>query len=360
MGLRILHIITSLERGGKERQLSTIYKYTDREQYPTKIIYFKRSQNSYAEEYEMGDDAIHIERESFLKTYRKIAACTESFRPDIIYSWGITESLFGLALNLIRGITFINGSIRHGIRLRKPSHYYRMFLLQLSPNVVANSRAGLKANKISKGYVLYNGIDEVFSGEITGKAREIKKDLFGEDSNAPVLISVANLVPYKDYFTVLGALEKVVNWGYDFRYVVIGKGPLEQRIREEIVNKGLSDRVRLVGKVANVSDYLAMSDIFIHSSRGEGCSNAILEAMERGLPVIATRVGGTPEIVTDENAYLFGYGNVQDLAGKIKKLLSESELREEMGKSSLRIARERFSPHQMISDYYRILELVTR
>ena len=85
------------------------------------------------------------------------------------------------------------------------------------------------------------------------------------------------------------------------------------QIEDKINELKLGRKVLLVGKVKDVVNYLRISDVLIHSSKGEGISNAILEAMFCGLPVLATNVGGTPELVYKKSFRLFEYKDVDRL-----------------------------------------------
>jgi len=349
---KILHVISSLARGGRERQLSTIYKYTKKDIYPTKIIYFNIFKDNYINEFKMEQDLIHIKSNSFIKRLIEIQKTINSFKPDIVYTWGNLESLFILILSKFNKFKFINGSIRHGIRLKKKSHFYRMIILHLSPNIVANSKAGLKANNIKHGYVLYNGIDERFDLECdeTEKKRK-QKSILGRIFDFPVICSVANLVPYKDYYTVLNVLKVIKEKGFQFFYIIIGDGPLKKDIETKIKKYQLENNVIIVGGISNVEDYLSISDIFIHSSKGEGCSNAILEAMYMRLPIIATNTGGTSEIVDKKNSLLFEYGDLNMLNKHLTNLLTDKKLINKMSKASYRIVKEKFTIDKMIGNY---------
>jgi glycosyltransferase involved in cell wall biosynthesis len=213
---------------------------------------------------------------------------------------------------------------------------------------VANSYAGLKANGIKEGYVLYNGIDPKFD-----KANWPKEP--PKPTNRVLnLLSIANLVPYKDYFTVLEALKRIKDDDLGFRYFIIGEGPLRNEIEARIKELGLSEMIQLLGRVNKPENYLNKADIFIHSSKGEGCSNAILEAMYMALPVIASDTGGTSEIV-GSNAILFEYKNIQQLSEAIKKLLQDENLRKNMADESYRIAVSKFSVNSMLNNYDSII-----
>jgi len=225
---------------------------------------------------------------------------------------------------------------------------------------VANSFAGLRANNLRRGKVLYNGVDPRFIGKLSEAEKKKKRIiLVGLDSETPLLISVANLVPYKDYFSILKALKVLKEKGLQFQYIILGDGPLRNEIKDTIRQYDLSENIILLGNVQNVHDFLKVADIFIHSSKGEGCSNAILEAMAAGLPILATDTGGTSEIVSEKNGFLFKYRNLLELIRLIKICLSDRDLCRRMGDESLLIIERRFAVAEMMKNYYKIIEELT-
>ncbi len=339
----ILHLTTSLGRGGKERQLATIVNYSD-ETHNT-IWSFNDRITGY-----LGDPAkIKVfKSKNVVRMLLELRSIIREQKPDIIYAWAsLPFALASIAVSG-RGPKIINGSIRHGIFNRSFHGHFRRWLLQRSKYIVANSYAGLRANGIKKGYVLYNGIDPRF--DKANWPKEPQKPINGVLS----LLSIANLVPVKDYFTVLEALKRVKDDGFSFHYSIIGEGPLRNEIETRIRELGLSKMVQLLGRVNDPETHLARADIFIHSSKGEGCSNAILEAMCMALPVIASDTGGTSEIV-GTNAILFEYKNIRQLYEAIKKLLQDESLRKDMAEESYRIARSRFSLSSMLDKYNSIV-----
>ncbi|MDD2279769.1 MAG: glycosyltransferase, partial [Bacteroidales bacterium] len=290
-----------------------------------------------------------------LKRLVELHKVLKSEKPNIVYTWGNGESVSILLLKPFHNFKFINGSIRHGIRSKRFSHYFRTVVLHLSQNIVANSKAGLKANNFRKGSVLYNGIEDKFFQPLINRSATRQK-LTGIPDNIPLIVSVANLVPYKDYFSVLDALKDFKVTGHNFFYLILGDGPMRLSIEDKIASHNLQHNVRIVGNVENVSDYLKVSDIFIHSSKGEGCSNAILEAMAAGLPIIASNTGGTSEIVTSECGMLFDYKNAAFLNGCIASLIEDSEKRVQFGKNSYDNAIKNFTMQRMMIEYYQIIE----
>lgn len=357
--VRVLHYISSLKRGGRERQICIIVNNSGERNIKAKIIYLNERSPNYIEEYDLTYKLLKIKSTGFLSRLIELHKLLKKEKPNIVYTWGNLESIFILLLSPYHKFKFINGSIRHGIRSKEFWHYFRTFVLHLSPNIVANSKAGLKAEKLSRGYVLYNGIENKFIGMISKeKKKDKRKKMFNVEDKTLFFISVANLVPYKDYFSIIEALKKIKEKGYNFFYLILGEGPLRTRIEQRINENGLTSNIKISGNVENVNEYLQLADVFIHSSKGEGCSNAILEAMGAGLPIIATNTGGTSEIILNENGFLFEYQNVDQLSKIIIKCFDNSSMLEMMGKNSFKTVNEKFTVNQMMNNYESILNSV--
>lgn len=359
---KIIHIISSLARGGRERQLSTIYKYSDHERYITKIVVFNKTSRSYTDEYNINkQDLFYLRSKNFLKRVNEVIRIIKDQKPDIIYAWGGFEATFCFLAAPFTNGKVVNGSIRHGKVLFNSKQIWRLFLLHMSKYIVANSKAGLRANFLNRGFVLYNGIDEKFIVRSTiDKKKQIRKNMISGYSDQIILISVANLVPYKDYKTTINALSKLKQKGFKFHYYIIGDGPMRETILKQIKLLGLSNHIDLLGRINNVVDYLQMADIFIHSSKGEGCSNGILEAMASSLPIIATNTGGTSEISGIENGRLFEYRNTEQIVVALEELLSDEKLRLKMGEASFKKIQADFTISKMTSNYYQIISQIQK
>lgn len=350
----VVHIISSLNRGGRERQLATIYKYSDRNTLTNKIVCFNRTSNSYIEEYKMYDDIIYLSSKNFLKRFIELRRIISSLNAQLIWSWGILEATFSLLISVTSEVKHINGSIRHGIVLFNRYQLWRLLILHLSKNIVANSKAGLKANKLKRGIILYNGIDDLFFIKNEKQSQTFRNE-FNINSKTVLLISIANLVPYKDYTTLLYSLNKIKSKGISFHFIGIGEGLERQKIENLIESLDLSQNVTFPGLRSNVRDVLYASDLFIHSSLGEGCSNAILEAMASGIPIIASDTGGTAEIVDDSIGRLFQFQNVTQLTERIEELIANPHLRKSLGKNARLKAKNDFSVERMMVNYNKII-----
>ena len=129
------------------------------------------------------------------------------------------------------------------------------------------------------------------------------------------------------------------------RLVIVGEGMERKGIEEAIQRAGLQQQVRLVGHVKDVRPYYRAADLLVISSLSEGSPNALLEAMAAEVPVVATAVGGIPEIVTDrETALLVPARDPVALATAIAQLLSDRGLAESMASRARDLIESRYSP----------------
>ncbi len=353
--VKVTHIISSLGRGGRERQLSIICSHA--RDVDNRVICFNRRETEYLDEYELGDRVDFVGSRVFWQRLRETRRLLRQYKPELLVSWGNMESILAIMLRASAGVKFINFSIRHGIRMSRWSHWSRMLVLHLSRYVVANSFAGLRANGLRRGRVLYNGVENLPPAAAESEKIAQRSQFLGNVAE-PVIVSVANFVPYKDHPSVLRVLNRLKLRGMRFHYVMIGDGPRRKELENMISRLGLKDDVLLTGSIDNVDEYLKISDIMVHASLGEGCSNAILEGMKHGLPIVATRVGGSPEITSEENSLLFDYGDEEALEQCLANLLDDPAKRIEMGNKSRIIVRERFTVERMIAEYESIVKAV--
>lgn len=178
-------------------------------------------------------------------------------------------------------------------------------------------------------------------------------------TRAAKVIMVARYSAQKDYVTFAQSLSQAE---FDSASLV-GDGTKEPGFVSEMMRLSgtSSQKIRFVGKSESVGQLLEESSIFVLSSQYEGLPLSILEAMSKGLPIIASDVGGVSELVIHgENGFLFPAGNVKVLSEYISLLSSDVSLRRKMGDASLRVYKEKFQGNQMVeatmSVYDRVLE----
>jgi glycosyltransferase involved in cell wall biosynthesis len=157
----------------------------------------------------------------------------------------------------------------------------------------------------------------------------------------PLIIAVGRLKAPKDFLTLVRALGTLPP--DSFEAVIVGEGPDRGRLEAEIEALGLEQHVRLAGERRDVPDLLAAADVFVLPSASEGMPVSVLEAMAAGLPVVASRVGGMPEQVSDgETGLLVEPGHIGELAAAVSRLIRDGELRRRLGTAGRARAEQEF------------------
>jgi glycosyltransferase involved in cell wall biosynthesis len=130
---------------------------------------------------------------------------------------------------------------------------------------------------------------------------------------------------------------------------VVGDGPLRAALAESAERLGVASHVELLGDRADVRDVLAALDVFVLPSRTEGMSNALLEAMATGLPVVATAVGGTPEVIADgSSGLLVPVDDPAAMAAAIVRVLDDPSLAGRLGAAARQTVEERYGAKSMV------------
>ncbi len=168
----------------------------------------------------------------------------------------------------------------------------------------------------------------------------------------PILLSVARLDPIKDFPTLLHAVALIAPAISGLQLLVAGDGPERSRLEQLAAELHLSGTVTFLGFRSDVGRLLADADVFVLSSHSEGMPLSILEAMAAGLPVVASAVGGTPELVLDAiTGLLVPSGDPFALATALDRLCRSPALRNKMGQAARARVAEHFSLDRMARRY---------
>jgi glycosyltransferase involved in cell wall biosynthesis len=197
--------------------------------------------------------------------------------------------------------------------------------------------------------VVYNGVD---AARFAGTRRSHDGLRVG---------TIGRIEAQKNVGMFLRAAREVAAVHPDARFEIAGTGSLLDEMAGVARELGLADRVRFLGPVADVPEFLAGLDQFWLTSDWEGTPNVVLEAMAAGVPVIATAVGGTPEIVdSDRTGILIDAGDVAALVAAACRLMHDRRAAEEMGERARSAVKERFSIAAMVHATERVYASVTR
>lgn len=169
--------------------------------------------------------------------------------------------------------------------------------------------------------------------------------------------TIAELHPVKGLDTALKAIARLKREGLSFRYVIVGEGEERTRLEKLCEELGIRESVIFAGFVNDAARYLHAFDAFLLPSYSEALGYVILEAGMAGVPVIASRVGGIPEIIEDtRNGFLIAPGDVTLLAARLGEMLSSRELRERLGNALKEKVLAEFSMEKMLKRTFALYE----
>ncbi|HEV2862428.1 MAG TPA: glycosyltransferase [Pyrinomonadaceae bacterium] len=200
------------------------------------------------------------------------------------------------------------------------------------------ARVGVRPEKV---FVRHNSINADGAAPSTD-ARELKSRL-GIGEGERVVLAVGRLSREKGHVDLVGALGRLR--GVNFRLVIVGDGPERPAVERAAGERAISDRVVFAGHVSDVRPFYAMADLLALPSHSEGSPNVLLEAMASGLPVVATSVGGVPEIVAhEESALLVGARDEEAMAASIARMLRDAPLARRLAARSSELIAEHYTP----------------
>ena len=205
----------------------------------------------------------------------------------------------------------------------------------LLAGMIAVSHAVAAAVERDEGYPRRR-IQVIWNGEDLPRVAPGASPLRGElalSSDAAIITCVSSLTPVKEHATLLHAFARIAPAHPRARLLVVGDGPLRQQL-EALAAQLVPRQVLFLGHRRDVPLVLRGSSIYAQASSTEGFSNAILQAMASGLPVVTTAVGGNPELVTPDCGELVRPREVSELAGALERLVADADLRRRMGEAA--------------------------
>ena len=206
--------------------------------------------------------------------------------------------------------------------------------------------SGTKSGEI---VTIYDGIKtEAFERADLQESKELKRKL-GIESDAPVIGMIARFHRAKGHSYLMEAMPYILDQFPKAKVLLIGGGELRPTIKEKVQKLGLTDSIIFTGIRQDIPRILSALDLFVLPSLWEGLGIAILEAMAAGLPVVATRVGGIPEVVEDRvTGLLVPPRDPEALAKAIIALLQDRERAKDMGRAGRERVEKHFSVERMV------------
>jgi len=182
-----------------------------------------------------------------------------------------------------------------------------------------------------KMVTIHSGVNIDQFMKVKRNGREKRRSL-GLNTNGFVVGTIGWLLPIKGPMYLLKAMAEVWQYHPDIQLIYVGKGDLEKELKGEAYRTGVSDKVKFLGWRDDIPEIMQILDIFVLPSLNEGMGRVLVEAMASGKPIVASNVGGIPDLVKHgHNGFLVGPGDVNGLSLAIKKLIEDEQLRPKMG-----------------------------
>ncbi len=376
--LRVLHVLPSLHRGGMETAfLRLLHVFKEEGNRNTKpeiqhMVCILRD----------GDPDLLQQSQALYPTFtpssgrgcwRSLRKLINQVKPHVVHArttgaW-IDATLAGRKFNTLRLLLSF-----HGLTNLKPPSLRRKisnrWCLQHAHAVmtVCRSAADMLTQKYNvpahKLFVLPNGVDtEIFHPPHNKEESTNTRNNLNVPTDAFPVICVANLLPIKGIDALLQAWSQVASAHPAARLLLVGEGPLRQSFEQLTNELGIASTIQFLGQRKDVPALLRAAELFVLPSRYEGHSNAVLEAAASALPIIATDVGGTREIIRNEhNGWLVQPDDPNALATQILTAINNAPIRKQLGKNARNDTLARFSPDHWAEQYnamYQQLGLTT-
>lgn len=349
MRLPIAIFVDRFIPGGTQRQLIELLKRIDRQRFQIHPVCFHDDGPWTPRVAELGDPIARFPIHGFRQPATahqllRFARWCREHDIAVVHAWDIYSNIFGLPGAALAGVPLRIGS-RRGLGGPPAVRRLQTLACRAAHRMVANSRAA--ASQLIAQGVPARHIDIIPNG--------IDLSMFPVRHNRPrprKIAMVARLWQEKRIDVLIAAAPTVLARYPDVEFLIVGDGPCREQLTAQARDCGVLPRVRFMGHRDDVPAILAVSDLFVLPSESEASPNAIIEAMAAGLPVVASRVGGIPELVTDGvTGHLVPPAEPSALAAALLDLLDQPDRTMAFGKAARARIEQQYSFERMVAQF---------
>ena len=368
---RILHLITSFDIGGTERQAVELLKRIDRGRFEVRLATIRLGGPLYNEIASLFPRVPQFPLTSFYnlnaaKQLMRLRNWMISEGVNILHAHDFYAGLLGVAAASLTDIRMIACQRHMRLSDRRAHEWGTRLMHWLADRVLVNSEA-IRDHLLDAGYlkakkivVIRNGLSEAVESAALEQDRRAKQRarLLQElylDEGAKLIGMVARLERVKGHRYFIEAASLIAAVEPNTHFLLVGDGALRGEIEDQAARLGVGDRTHLLGARDDAAVIAAGFDVAVLASLHEGLPNAVIEGMAAGAPVVATAVGGTPELVIDGvTGFLAAPEDPLALTRQILGVLSNPELSARVAAEGRRFALDQFSMRRMVESVERL------
>jgi glycosyltransferase involved in cell wall biosynthesis len=353
--IRLLLVIPSLVRGGAEKQLSLLARGLPREEFDVHVAVLTHTGPLEEELREAGISVTVIGKRWKLDPlcYWRLRRYIRGLAPDVVHTWLFAANAYGRQAAASVGIKHLVAGERCVDPWKGGWQLTIDRALARRTDRIATNSTGVKEFYVSRGLpaekfvVIPNGMVLGADGQTNGRdalLAELKLP-----ARARLIGAVGRLWPQKRVKDLIWAADLLKTTREDTHLLIVGDGPQRQRLERFRDQNQIADRVHFLGEREDVPRLMPHFDVLWLGSEYEGQSNAILEAMAAGVPVIATDIAGNRDLVVDGGTgYLVPVGDRFEFTRRTHWLLDDEAMRRRMGEAGRQRVRSEFTVEKMV------------
>jgi glycosyltransferase involved in cell wall biosynthesis len=351
--IKVLHLITELSIGGAQSALYRLLENFGDASFVHSVACFYNADGAAAGQIRALDTPVfdlRMNNKFRLDALGRLLQLLRREEPDILHTWMFHANLSGRILGRLASVPIIISSertmgqesrIRYWLNRRSISLIDQVVCVSQSVADFSVERVGLPRDKI---VVIPNGVDPARYSNLPAKEQARKSLNLPMDS--VIIAAIGRPRPVKGYQHLLRAFTQLSKSFPETKLLFVGNGPERPDLMVMAKSLGVKPHVIFCDDTIRIANVLASVDMLAIPSLFEGMPNVALEAMAAELPVVATAVGGTPEVVIDgKTGLLVPPKNAEAITSAITRLLENPQLRKEMGRAGRRRVESEFSIH---------------
>jgi glycosyltransferase involved in cell wall biosynthesis len=356
---KLLVVSDEMEVGGSQRQIAYLLGGIDRTRWQPELLFFRNPSHLVDELRAQGIVVHHLPKQGrldpgFVLAY---ASLLRRQRYDLVHAFSLTAELWTLVARLLAWSApkpLLVSSVR-GLYLTEPDWFWRIKrrIFKGSAAIIANAKAGAAAAASRSGVprerfdVIPNGILPI--APLAEEQRQALRASLDLPAGRTLGLFVGRLVVQKNVPCLLRAMSRLPAAARPY-LVMAGDGPLRSEIEAQRLQLNLQDDVHLLGERTDARKLMGAADFLVLPSAYEGMSNVVMEGMASGCPVVASDVGGNPELVEDGlTGLLFPNDDDAALAQCLERLTADPALRSRLSAQALQRMQTRYSVESLVT-----------